>query len=169
MDPYRIGININGPLGGNAAEISRENYKSSVQIPEQQSWENIINMVIRHEYGFQIEDWRFEFNHFDLDDKSSEMTRVQNAFNVAAMSPNDIIRVMGDEWDLEPIDHPAMNAHYLNGRALDYDVPVPMNEEVLDTLKTLKQNLMEVATVDDTRSNQSTRSGDKRTGKLPEA
>lgn len=169
MDPYRIGININGPLGGNAAEISRENYKSSVQIPEQQSWENIINMVIRHEYGFQIEDWRFEFNHFDLDDKSSEMTRVQNAFNVAAMSPNDIIRVMGDEWDLEPIDHPAMDAHYLNGRPLDYDVPVPMNEEVLDTLKTLKENLLEVATVDDSRSNQSIGPGDNRTRVLPEA
>lgn len=145
MDPYRVGININGPLGGNAADVSRRNYKSSVQTPEQKTWENLINTHIIVD-GFGIVDWRFELISFDLEDEDQELSLVQGVFGLGAMTPNQVIEKYGERLGLETVDHPLMNSHYMGGVALEGSGDVNVGGEVVvDTLKALKERLEGVA------------------------
>ena len=43
-------------------------------------------------------------------------------FEKGAITPNQIIRHFKDRFGLEEVDHPAMNAHYVNGRAIDIEI-----------------------------------------------
>lgn len=147
-DPYRIGVLHKGSLGGNLGKESKENYKVSVVLPNQRLLEAYINIyIIKAETGFNIQDWKIKLVSLDTTDEAHEMTLSKDAVFSAGMTPNQFIRKWKDRLGLEEIDHPAMNAHYLNGVPLDYqpkqgeELPV----DVLDALKSLQTNLLEVA------------------------
>lgn len=150
MDPYRVGVNPVGQLAGNVADRARENYKASVQLPESQDWEVLINMVIQHKYGFDIQDWRFEFNKFDLSDKEKELKIIEGLFRNGIITPNQIINKYKEEYGLEEVTHPSMDAHYINGVPLDYtpEVGEPV-EEATQIVKDMRERIrMEVEKYD---------------------
>jgi PBSX family phage portal protein len=138
MDPHRINTYKVGPLGGDTARESRINYKESVQVPGQESWQNIINTwIIRWEHGFNIQDWRFRFTSFDLRDEVEELNLIKGVFSMGAMSPADIQRKYSKRLGLEVVEgDPAMDAHYINNTPIDLDVTSPVEE--IATTKAIK-------------------------------
>lgn len=145
VPPYRIGIAETGSLGGSTAEESTEIYKASVIKPRQTTIEELFNYAIIQK-GFEVEDWKLKLVEIDTKDEEAELNKAKAMFLMGAITPNQLINVFGDGWGLETVDHPAMNAHYVNNMAIDLQVQqdqVP--EDVMKALKTLKSNLLEVA------------------------
>lgn len=142
MDPYRIGVMVEGSMGGNTSIQSKKNYNFGTVQPRQQIWEDAINHHIV-QGAFGISDWKFEFNPIDLEEAESELSMMERLFMMGVASPNQVIDACGDKFGLERIDHPAMDAHYLNGVPLDYQPEVPV--EVVETLKSLRDGLLEAA------------------------
>lgn len=160
MDPYRIGVTTTGSLGGNTAKETKKNYKSTTVHPKQTSWESKINLFIIQD-GFGIYDWEFKFAEIDTEDETEEINKGTSLFNVAVLTPNDLIRRFGDKWGVKPVEHPAMNAHYINGQPIDYvpeAVTAAQNNQAIKTIENLQERLIEVVKNHDA-SNQ-TGSGD---------
>ena len=155
MDPYRIGVMVEGSLGGNTAIQSRKNYNNGTVQPRQQLWEDKINQVIVRD-GFGVTDYVFKFNPIDLDDETDDLSLLKELFQMAAVTPAQLIGIFGDRWGLEEANHPALDAHYLNGVPLDYTPEAPV-DEVVGQLEGLKERLLEVASkyADDTRNDPS--------------
>lgn len=142
VPPYRLGIAETGSLGGNTAKESTEIYKRSVIEPRQEMLESMINKHILWE-GFEAFDWEFKFAEIDTQDEKHDMDMATELFRNAAMTPNQLIHYFGERFGLEPVDHPAMDAHYLNGMPITLEVDlVP---EVEATLLSLQDRLLEVA------------------------
>lgn len=144
VPPYRIGIAETGSLGGSTARESTEIYKTSVIKPRQSRVEELFNYAIVQE-GFGIKDWIFKLVEIDTKDLMQDLDLVKGMFLMGAVTPNQIISVFGDRWGLETVDHPAMNAHYINNMPIDVEIPENQTAEVMKALKTLRSNLLEVA------------------------
>jgi hypothetical protein len=93
--------------------------------------------------GFGVTDHVFKFNPIDLDDETDDLSLLKELFQMAAVTPAQLIGIFGDRWGLEEAKHPALDAHYLNGVPLDYIPERPV--DVVDQLETLKERLVEVA------------------------
>ena len=158
MDPYRIGVMVEGSMGGNTSIQSKKNYNYGTVQPRQQLWEDKINQHIV-QGAFGITDWKFEFLPIDLEEEESDLAMMERLFNLATASPNQVITVFGGKFGLEPIDHPAMDAHYLNGVPIDYTPETPAPELVVETLKSLRDGLLEVAYEQDDGSEDGSISG----------
>lgn len=145
MDPYRIGVMTAGSLGGNTAIESKKNYKNGVIQPRQQAWEDKINEYIVRR-GFGVTDYIFQFNPIDLEDEETDLSMLERLFNMAAVTPAQLIGLFGERFGLEPVEHPALNAHYLNGQPIDYIPEQPAApENVVETLKGLEKALLKEA------------------------
>lgn len=142
VPPYRMGIAETGSLGGSTAQESTEIYKRSVIEPRQEMLESMINKYILWE-GFEAFDWEFKFAEIDTQDEKHDMDMATELFRNAAMTPNQLIHYFGERFGLEPVDHPAMDAHYLNGMPITLEVD--MAPEVEATLLSLQDRLLEVA------------------------
>lgn len=140
MDPYRAGILPTGSLGGNLGLESKKNYKESTIVPDQRLLESYINIyIVKAEDGFNIQDWEIELLRVKTEDETVEMELTTSAVDSAILSPNDGIRVWKDKFGIEPIDHPAMNAHYLHGIPLDYIPEEGTNQDnTINTVRILK-------------------------------
>lgn len=158
MDPYRVGVMVEGSLGGNTSIQSRKNYNNGTVQPRQQAWEDKINQVIVRD-GFGVTDHVFKFNPIDLDDEGEDLQLLKELFGMAAVTPAQLIGIFGDRWGLEEANHPALDAHYLNGQPIDYTPEAP-TDEVVNQLETLKERLVEVAEKYDT----TTKGTNKRSG-----
>lgn len=141
MDPYRIGVMQAGSLGGNTAIESKKNYKNGVIQPRQQLWEDAINQYIV-EGAFGITDYRFVFNPIDLEDEESDLAIMKDLFQMAAVTPSQLIKTFGERFGLEPVEHPALDAHYLNGVPIDYTPETPVPVDVVETLKNLRDGIL---------------------------
>jgi len=141
MDPYRIGVMQAGSLGGNTAIESKKNYKNGVIQPRQQLWEDAINRYIV-EGAFGITDYRFVFNPIDLEDEESDLAIMKDLFQMAAVTPSQLIKTFGERFGLEPVEHPALDAHYLNGVPIDYTPETPVPVDVVETLKNLRDGIL---------------------------
>ncbi|MDP3012767.1 MAG: hypothetical protein Q8M92_00905, partial [Candidatus Subteraquimicrobiales bacterium] len=147
MDPYRIGVMQEGSLGGNTAIESRKSYNNGVVQPRQQAWEDSINRFIIRD-GFGITDHLFKFNAIDVEDEAADLMMVKELFMMAAITPGQLIGLYGERFGLEPTNHPALDAHYLNGVPIDYNTPQPQPEptdSVVSQFEGLKERLVEVA------------------------
>ncbi|MEL7669356.1 hypothetical protein [Methanobacterium sp.] len=117
MDPFRAGIvDINyGSGGGNTvSNNTRINYKETTVLPPQRRIEALINKFVvwaDKPKGFGIKDWAIKLVEIDASDKDAEVSRDQKDFSMGAISPNEIREKRG----LKVVDHPAMNAYYVNG------------------------------------------------------
>ena len=131
MPPYRIGVNETGSLGGSTAVESTEIYKMSVIEPRQEMLEAAINRYIV--WGaFKADDWEFKLAEIDTTDEKIDLEIIARLFGKGAITPNQIIRHFKDRFGLEEVDHPAMNAHYVGGRAIDIEEElIPSGEEGL--------------------------------------
>ena len=144
IPPYRMGIAETGSLGGSTAEESTEIYKRSVIEPRQDRLEELINKyIVRESLG--VEDWEFELAEIDTTDESHEMDLASNLFSRGAMTPNDLIRNFGERFGLEEIDHPAMDAHYVNNLPIDLEQQ-QQSAEVDAALMGLEVAMLEVVT-----------------------
>jgi len=120
IDPHRLNTQTTGALGGDTAKISRQNYLESVQKPEQTAWENLINHdIIQAKDGFDIQDWCFRFEKFDIKDRKEEADRVKIIFDIGGLTPNQIIRKYGKDFGAEESDNPYMDMHYVNNKPVE--------------------------------------------------
>ena len=150
VPPYRLGISETGSLGGGTAAESTEIYKTSVIEPRQQVLEAAINKYILwpspEEGGFGATGWKFEFADIDNADETHDADLLCKLFDKGAVSPNDIIRSFSKRFSLQPIDHPAMDAHYVGGQPIDLDyLPDPVPPEVNTVLRSLQDKLLTIA------------------------
>jgi PBSX family phage portal protein len=147
VDPYRIGINQTGSLGGNTASEGKKSYKSSVAIPGQRSWEDEFNQVIWNESpeGFGFTSHSFKLEEIDIEDESALETSCITLLNNGIMTPNDVIRNIGKRYGLEIItNNPAMELHYFNGRPIDGAAPAAATEAAIKVMENLKKDMEEV-------------------------
>ncbi|MDI6840443.1 MAG: phage portal protein [bacterium] len=142
VPPYRMGIAETGSLGGNTAQESTEIYKRSVVEPRQEMLEGLINKHILYD-GFEAFDFEFKFAEIDTSDEKHDMEIAIKLFDKAAMTPNQLILHFGERFGLDRVEHPAMDAHYLNGKPITLEVDVAPELEA--TLMSLQERLLEVA------------------------
>jgi len=152
VDPYRIGITAAGSLGGNTAIENKKSYKSSIAIPGQRRWESLINKIIWSEDGFNILTHKFELEEIDLEDETALIDSCVSLMQKGIMSPNDVIRQVKDKFGLEVSKDPAMDMHYIIGRAqcieqppatMEGGVPANVPVDVTKVLKDFKNSLLE--------------------------
>lgn len=150
VPPYRVGVNETGSLGGSTAVESTEIYKSSVLEPRQEMIEATFNRIIIWN-GFDTEDFEFKLAEIDTTDQERDVKIIGELFMQGAVTPNQIIRLFRDQFGLEESDHPAMDAHYINGQPIDYEKPYEAPEMGFMSpeervILSLNERLLEVAT-----------------------
>ncbi len=139
VPPYRAGIAEQGSLGGNVAEQTDKIYRDSVISPRQTMLERLINRFVLS--TFEGEDWAFALLAIDVEDELMEMELAILLFDHGGLTPNDLIRNFGARYGVESADSEALNAHYINGMAIDAIMPDDMEQVMLS----LRENLLEIA------------------------
>lgn len=140
MDPYRAGILPIGSLGGNLGAETKKNYKESTVVPDQRLLEAYLNIhVIKN--GLGITDQKIKLISINTEDETQEMNLSVLAITNGGMTPNEFIRKWGDRLGLKEVDHPAMDAHYLNGQPIDYQQDEAIPDQVVKVLKEFKEKL----------------------------
>lgn len=132
VDPYRAQVIVQGQLGGNTASESSEIYKQSTLLPKQKSLEHRINKWIIRDKG-RYPNSKLEFSRLDTRDIQRDAAVTQILFNLASITPNEIIEIFKEYFNLGGmVEHPAMDLHYLNGKPIDSDDQVtPEMEELV--------------------------------------
>lgn len=125
---YRIGIIESGNLAGNVASESTKIYNQSVIRPRQELIESVFNKEIIWSI-YEAYDYYFEIDSIDMQDEIADLDMLIKMFTNGAVTPNDLIRNFGDRFGITEHDHPAMNAHYINGNPIDLDDDV-VNEAI---------------------------------------
>lgn len=144
VPPYRLGIAEEGSLGGNTAQATTEIYKRSIVEPRQETLEKLINAhVVRG--GFGIRSWRFRLGRIDTTDEAHELGLLAKLFGMGAVTPNDLIRSWADRFGLEEIEDPIGDAHFVNNRPIDAEVPAGGDPATEAALLDLESQLLEVA------------------------
>jgi len=89
MPPYRVGLAIQGSLGGNTAYEQNKIYKASVVTPEQEYFATKINKLLFAQ-GFKITSWRLKFKEIDVRDKrlQAEITRTLYQTHTSTINEN---------------------------------------------------------------------------------
>lgn len=140
VPPYRAGIVETGSLGGNTARESTEIYKMSILRPRKRDLEGLINRWIMGPLG--VTDWRFDLREIDTVDEAHDLAMLTGIFKMGGISPNGIARHFADQYGTEPVDHPAMDAHYVADKAITLttgDHPVA----ALNMLKAVRDQLLD--------------------------
>lgn len=141
---YRIGVTDTGALAGNIATEATKIYGSSVVIPDQNMFHDFINGYLIKQC-FQIEHITFKFNPLDIDTLIQDIELLIKLFAVGVVTPNDIIRNLPERFGIEESDHPAMNAHYINGQPIDLEIDTVDTFQAQKMLDELVVKLLGVA------------------------
>ncbi len=140
MPPYRMGIYETGQLAGNLGRESTLIYYQSIIQPRQQVFNDIMNLMILP--TLEITDYVFELEKIDVTEVDADVNRVMSLISCGVMSPNDAIRYLGEFYGLEVSDDPAMDFHYIQGRAIDGGGLIP-ESEITGALESIKDKLIE--------------------------
>ena len=149
VPPYKLGINENGSLGGSNIKEATTNYKNDVVAPIRDDDEFIINQLIKNE--FNIIDWEFKIIEHDNRDYAGDVAIIKELFNMASITPRQIIENIGDKFGLTaPEDNPYLDEYYLNGQPLDNVwANAPNSGEADEMLSSLQNDLLgEAGSVD---------------------
>ncbi len=133
---YRIGVTDTGALAGNIAIEATKIYANSVVAPDQNMFHDFINTYLIKQC-FLIENCTFKFNPVDIDTLIQDVDLLVKLFGVGAATPNDIIRFLPERFNIGESDHPAMDAHYIGGNAIDLEINVQdpnQSQNVVDEL-----------------------------------
>jgi len=115
---YRLGINETGSLGGSNSADADKIYKTSVLEPLQSDDEYDMNWLIREEFGFT--DCKFQLKEIDIVDFAGEVNIAEKMFNMASMTPRQLIQYFGERFGLkDDPDNIYLDEYYLNGQPLD--------------------------------------------------
>ncbi len=139
VPPYRAGIAEQGSLGGNVAEITDKIYRDSVLTPRQTMLERLIDRFVLA--TFDVSDWSFTLIAIDVEDELMEMDLAISLFDHGGLTPNELIRHFGTRYGVKSSPNPALDAHYINGVAIDMIVP----DEVEAIMLSLRADLLEIA------------------------
>lgn len=147
VPPYKLGINENGSLGGSNIHDATVNYKNDVVAPIRSDDETIINRILKND--FKISDWKFTIIEHDSRDYGADIQIIEKLFNMASITPRQIIENIGDRFGLTaPEDNPFLDEYYLNGQPLDliWDMNREDGESETDKMfKNLQDELLEEA------------------------
>ena len=58
-------------------------------------------------------------NDLDPKDFAGDVVLIEKAFNMASITPNQIINLIGSKFGLKPSNNPYMDEYYLNGTPLE--------------------------------------------------
>lgn len=147
---YRLGLVETGALAGSTVKESTDIYKMSVIEPRQETLESAINRYIIQD-GFGVDGWRFEFADIDNTDEMHDTDLLVKLFGIGGITPNQVIKHFAKRFGLEPVDHPAMDSHYIAGQPIDDDLDLPYSADVVETLRVLKSLQDKLLKVDRTR------------------
>lgn len=140
VPPYRAGIAEVGSLGQNVAGATTEIYKDSIIGPRQRMLEWHINQYILAPLG--VTEWQFEFEEIDTADEGHQANMDDKYFRMGARTPNDILRAQGKE----PVDDPAMDAYYIDGRPITGPLAgTDPSGDLVGSVKDLHRQLAEIA------------------------
>ncbi|WP_297981543.1 phage portal protein [uncultured Methanobrevibacter sp.] len=141
VPPYKLGINENGSLGGSNIREATVNYKNDVVAPIRDDDEFMINKILKDDFG--IIDWEFKIIEHDNRDYAGDIAIIKELFNMASITPRQIIENIGDKFGLTAPDNPFLDEYYLNGQPLDNiwnDTPV--SGEADEMLSSLENDLL---------------------------
>lgn len=105
-------------MGQNVASETTEIYKRSLIDPIQKKIERRINKVIvREKLG--IRDYEFRFSQIDTQDEKVDIEVAVPLFGMGGITPNELISYFGQKFNLKPSGNPAMDYHYIGGKAVE--------------------------------------------------
>lgn len=118
VDPSRIGIYDSGNLNGTSAKQTDKSYTVSTIAPIKAENEYDINTLLKNE--FDLTDWKFVLSDMDPKDFTRDIDVIEKLFNMASITPNQIIKLVGDKFGLSQVtDNAYLDEYYLNGVPLD--------------------------------------------------
>lgn len=118
VDPSRIGIYDSGNLNGSSAKQTDKAYTVSTIAPIKAENEYDINTLLKNE--FDLTDWKFVLSDMDPKDFTRDIDVIEKLFNMASITPNQIIKLVGDKFGLSQVtDNAYLDEYYLNGVPLD--------------------------------------------------
>lgn len=153
VPPGRLGIAIDGALGG-AVDIERnKNYNKRVIQPLQSMLDTILNEYIIKGL-MEIEDWKHEFKEMDIRNLEAEWTIAKEGVNLGAMKPVEArINVLTDLFNLDNnpdgkdivLYFPELDQFYYNGQQLGFtpEQTPEVPEEILKSLKDFQKQCLE--------------------------
>lgn len=137
VPPSRLGITVDGPLGGSVDEERNKNYDIKVVNPLQLMFDNILNQLIADEELLNINDFKHEFTRLDTWNVKGELDIATTLVNHGAMTPAQLLKSFGDYFNLKVdveeliVKFPELDQYYYNGQVLGYS-PEPGIMKALD-------------------------------------
>lgn len=126
VPPYRIGLAINGSLGGNTSVESGNIYNTSIIQPIKKKNEDIVNEILFNEY-YRIHNdieseqlnWLFKIEEIDKRDYFKDLQSANLLFNMGAMTPRQIAESLGKPIGaIADSDNPWLDEYYIHGTPL---------------------------------------------------
>ena len=125
VPPYRIGLAINGSLGGNTSVESGNIYNTSIIQPIKKKNEDLVNDVLCREYN-RIYDknesqlsWMFKIEEIDKRDYIKDLQSANMLFNMGAMTPRQICDSLGKQIGaVADPDNPYLDEYFIHGTPL---------------------------------------------------
>jgi PBSX family phage portal protein len=132
VPPYRVGIVIEGNLGGSVSKDTDRIYLDSVINPRQKKFAWVINELIIKR-GFGIEGWTFQFEDINVADAKQDAEINKYYFDMGVLSPNEIRRQLG----LDPYE--GGDAVYISGMYIPVGLIGETPEEAKERLAREKE------------------------------
>ncbi|RAP49299.1 MAG: hypothetical protein BZ138_07920 [Methanosphaera sp. rholeuAM270] len=124
VPPYRIGLAINGSLGGNTSVESGNIYNVSIIQPIRKKNEDLVNEVLQNEYNriygsTEPLSWLFAIEEIDKRDFFKDIQSANMLFNMGAMTPRQIAENLGKPIGaIADPDNPYLDEYFIHGTPL---------------------------------------------------
>ena len=122
VPPYRIGLAINGSLGGSTSVESGNIYNTSIIQPIKKKNEDIINEILVNEYNRTHStsenqlNWLFKIDEIDTRDYFRDLQSANMLFNMGAMTPRQIAESLGGQVGaIADPDNPYLDEYFIHG------------------------------------------------------
>lgn len=122
VPPSRLGVTINGPLGGSVDEERNKTYDIKTINPLQLMLDSILNKLIKD--FLDITDYKHEFTRLDTKNVKAELDIALELVKNGAMTPGQLLETFGDHFNLKVnikellTKFPALGQYYVNGQIL---------------------------------------------------
>lgn len=150
VPPYRIGMAINGSLGGNTSVESSNIYTTSIIQPIKKKNEDIVNKILSDEYyrihGEDYLSWLFKIEDIDKRDYARDLQSASILFSLGAMTPRQIAESLGKPLGaIADPDNPYLDEYFVGGTPLSLmfaNAGMSKESHELDTLRQQQQMWM---------------------------
>jgi len=142
MPPYRIGIAEQGSLGGSTAKESSEIYADSVINPLKADIGRLFTRVIIRGC-FKNEAYDLVFRKLDIRDELRELEQYQKKFEMAAMTPVQVMEALGMQIEDKIKENELLNQYYISSKYRPIDQGLEKEAGLIGDLQDLKQEVEE--------------------------